>query len=283
MARVEAFITGLRGSGFASPAQVEMVIRTADGDPTRLAPMVAEVLANKVDLFVAVGFPLLRVARSVAGTVPIVAIDLEFDPLANGIAASLAHPGGNITGIFMDFPDFTAKWLELMLETKRDLSRIAILWDPDTGPVQLDAVQRAAVSKNIQFIVFEVRRSSDFEQVFASASEKGVDGVIMLSSPVIAPNVQMLSDFAVRHRLPAITLFPDFARAGGLLAYGPNLLDLFRQLGVLSGKVLQGTKPADLPIERPTKFETVLNLRTAKTLGLDISPALLLRADEVIE
>jgi putative tryptophan/tyrosine transport system substrate-binding protein len=107
--------------------------------------------------------------------------------------------------------------------------------------------------------------------------------MVMLSSPLIAPNVQMLSDFAIRHRLPAITLFPDFARAGGLLAYGPNLLDLFRQVGALSGKVLQGAKPADLPIERPTKFELVLNLRTAKTLDLSISPGLLLRADEVIE
>jgi putative ABC transport system substrate-binding protein len=147
----------------------------------------------------------------------------------------------------------------------------------------LDAVKKAASSLRIELNIFEARRSSDFEKTFELASQGGAEGMVMLSSPLIAPNVQMLSDFAIRHRLPAITLFPDFARAGGLLAYGPNLLDLFRQVGALSGKVLQGAKPADLPIERPTKFELVLNLRTAKTLDLSISPGLLLRADEVIE
>jgi len=144
-------------------------------------------------------------------------------------------------------------------------------------------VKKAASSLSIELNVFEVRRSSDFEKTFALASQGGAEGMVMLSSPLMSPNVQMLADFAIRHRLPAITLFPDFARAGGLLAYGPNLLDLFRQIGALSAKVLQGAKPADLPIERPTKFELVLNLRTAKTLGLSISPGLLLRADEVIE
>ena len=203
--------------------------------------------------------------------------------MASGIAASLARPGGNITGIFLDFPDFTAKWLELLAESRPKLARVAILWDPVTGSVQLDAVKKAASSLNIELNVFEVRRLSDFEKTFALASQGGAEGMVMLSSPLMSPNVQMLADFAIRHRLPAITLFPDFARAGGLLAYGPNLLDLFRQVGALSAKVLQGAKPADLPIERPTKFELVLNLRTAKTLNLAISPGLLLRADEVIE
>jgi len=282
-ARVEAIISGLRTSGFPSPAQVEIVVRTTDGDPAQLAPMVEEVFAKSVNVFVANGPPVLRVARSVARSTPIVAIDLESDPLAGGIAASLARPGGNITGIFLDFPDFTAKWLELLAESRPKLARVAILWDPVTGSVQLDAVKKAASSLSIELNVFEVRRSSDFEKTFALASQGGAEGMVMLSSPLIAPNVQMLSDFAIRHRLPAITLFPDFARAGGLLAYGPNLLDLFRQVGALSGKVLQGAKPADLPIERPTKFELVLNLRTAKTLDLSISQGLLLRADEVIE
>jgi len=281
--RVEAIISGLRVAGFAAPAQVEVVVRAADGNPALLKPMVEEVFAKKVNVFVANGPPVLQVARSLAGTVPIVAIDLETDPLASGLAASLARPGGNITGVFMDFPDFTAKWLELLADARPQLSRVAILWDPVTGSVQIDAVKRAAGSMKIETAVFEVRSSSDFEEVFAAASKGGAEALVLLSAPVIAPNVQMLSDFSIRHRLPAITLFPDFARAGGLLAYGPNLLDLFRQVGALSGKVLQGAKPGDLPIERPTKFETVLNLRTAKTLGLSISPALLLRADEVIE
>jgi ABC-type uncharacterized transport system substrate-binding protein len=281
--RVEAIISGLRLSDFPAPAQVEMVVRTTDGDPAKIQPMVEEVFAKNVNLFVVNGPPVLAVARTLSKTIPMVALDLESDPLANGVAASLAHPGGNITGIFLDFPEFTAKWLELLVESSPKLSRAAILWDPVTGSVQMEAVKKATGSMKIELDIFEVRRLSDFEKAFTSASQRGAGGMVMLSSPLIAPNVQILSELAVRYHLPAITLFPDFARAGGLLAYGPNLLDLFRQVGAMSGKVLQGAKPADLPIERPTKFELVLNLRTAKALGLSVSPGLLLRADEVIE
>jgi putative ABC transport system substrate-binding protein len=129
----------------------------------------------------------------------------------------------------------------------------------------------------------EVRRPSDFETAFSIARQRDVGGMVMLSSPLISPNVQGLAELSVRHRMPAITLFPDFARTGGLLAYGPNLLALYRLAGVFGGKVLRGANPADLPIERPTKFELVLNLRTADALGISIPPSLLLRADEVIE
>jgi putative ABC transport system substrate-binding protein len=128
-----------------------------------------------------------------------------------------------------------------------------------------------------------VRRPSDFDAAFLKANQRGVDAMAMLSSPLIAPNVQVLAELALRHRLPAITLFPDFARAGGLLAYGPNLLSLYRLVGVLAGKVARGADPGELPIERPTKFELVINLKTAKTLGLTVPPSLLNRADEVIE
>ena len=262
--RVEAMISGLRLSGFAAPAQVEIVVRTTDGDPAKIAPMVEEVLAKNVNLFVVNGPPVLAVARTLSKTIPMVALDLESDPLANGVAASLAHPGGNITGVFLDFPEFTAKWLELLVESSPKLSRAAILWDPVTGSVQMEAVKKAADSMKIELDIFEVRRLSDFEKAFVTASQGGAGGMVMLSSPLIAPNVQIFSELAVRHRLPAITLFPDFARAGGLLAYGPNLLDLFRQVGVMSGKLLQGVNPADLPIERPTKFELVLNCELQK-------------------
>jgi putative ABC transport system substrate-binding protein len=131
--------------------------------------------------------------------------------------------------------------------------------------------------------MLEVRRPSDFEGAFAIATQRGAEAMVMLSSPLISANVSMLAELSVRHRLPAITLFPDFARTGGFMAYGPNLLGLYRRVGVLAGKVLRGASPADLPIERPTKFELVLNLRTADALGLSIPASLLLRADEVIE
>jgi putative tryptophan/tyrosine transport system substrate-binding protein len=183
----------------------------------------------------------------------------------------------------MDFPDFAAKWLELLLESSPNLSRVAILWDPVTGSVQLEALKSAAQSMKIETEVLQVRLASGFEAAFSAASQRGAGAMAILSAPLIPSNVQILSDLALRHRLPVITLFPEFARAGGLLGYGPNLSDLFRLLGVQCGKVLQGEKPSDLPIERPTKFELVLNMRTAKTLGLSIATGLLLRADEVIE
>jgi putative ABC transport system substrate-binding protein len=281
--RLEAMLTGLRVSGYAAPAQIELVLRLADGDPAQIKPLVEEVLASKVDVFIANGPAVLHVAREITKTVPIVAIDFETDPVASGVAVSLSRPGGNVTGIFLDFPDFSAKWLELLVESNAQLAYIAVLWDPVTGPLQVEAVKKAAGSMNIQLEVLEVRQPSDFEGAFAAAAQRSVGAMILLSSPVISPNVHRLAELALRHRLAAITLFPDFARAGGLLAYGPNLLGQFRLLGVMGAKVLRGNSPADLPIERPTKFELVLNLRTANALGLSLAPGLLLRADEVIE
>jgi putative tryptophan/tyrosine transport system substrate-binding protein len=281
--RVEAMVRGLREAGFESPTQVEIVIRYTDGDAALIAPMIEEVLTKNVNVFVANGPAVLQVARKLPGGVPVVAIDLESDPVASGVAASLAHPGGNVTGVFMDFPDFSTKLLELLLESNVRLSRLAVLWDPVTGQLQLETVKTAAGAKKIGVNTFKVQRAFDFESAFDAANQDHADAVIMLSSPLFASNVQILADLALKHRLPAITLFPDFARAGGLVAYGPNILDLFRVLGNISGKVLHGAKPADLPIERPAKFELVLNLRTAKALDLSISTGLLLRADEVIE
>lgn len=281
--RIEAISRGLRESGLAAPLQVELVIRVTDGDPSRTVPMIDEVIDSKVSVFIAVGGAALRAARAKSPTVPIVAIDLETEPLEGGIAASLARPGGNTTGIFMDFPDFTPKCLQLLAETSTGLSRVAILWDSTAGPVQLDAVKKAASSMKIDLDIFEAQRSSDFENAFAVSDQRGIRAMIILSSPLIPGNVQTLSELALRYRVAAVTLFPDFARVGGLLAYGPNLQDLTRQVGVMSGKILLGTKPGDLPIERPSKFELVLNLRTAKALGLAVAPGLLLRADEVIE
>ena len=273
--RIEAVLSGLRVSGYAAPAQVEIVGRAAEGDPAQIAPLVAEVIAKNVSVIMASGPPVLNAARSATRTIPIVAIDFETDPVASGVAATLARPGGNITGVFLDFPDFTAKWMEILVECNPKLSRAAVFWDPDTGPVQLDSVRKAARTLNVQLEVVEVRRPSDFDAAFLKANQRGVGA--------IAPNVQVLAELALRHRLPAITLFPDFARAGGLLAYGPNLLSLYRLAGVLAGKVARGADPGELPIVRPTKFETVVNMRTAHALGISIPTSLLLRADEVIE
>jgi putative tryptophan/tyrosine transport system substrate-binding protein len=281
--RIEAILSGLRVSGFAASAQIELMVRTAEGDPAQITPLVAEVMAATVNVFIANGPAVLHAARSATRTIPIVAIDLETDPVASGAAATLARPGGNITGVFLDFPDFTAKWMEMLVESSSKLSRVAVLWDPATGPVQMESIKKAGEALKLQLDIIEIQRPSDFEGAFSVASQRSASAMVILSSPLISPNVQVLAELALLYRVPAITLFPDFARAGGFLAYGPNLLNLYRLTGVLAGKVLRGANPAELPIERPAKFETVLNMRTTHALGLSVSTSLLLRADEVIE
>jgi putative ABC transport system substrate-binding protein len=281
--RMGSILTGLQASGYAAAAQVEIVARFAEGDPDQVGALVNEVIAKNVKVIIAVAPPVPHAARRATLTIPIIAIDFETDPVASGMAATLARPGGNITGVFLDFPDFTAKWMEMLVESDPKLARAAVLWDPVTGPVQVEAIGKAGGTLNVQLDITEVRRPSDFDAAFSLARQHGAGAMVMLSSPLIADNLQMLAELALRHRFPAITLFPDFARAGGLLAYGPNLLSLLRLSGILAGKVLRGANPAELPIERPTKFETVLNMRTAHALGLSIPTSLLLRADEVIE
>jgi putative tryptophan/tyrosine transport system substrate-binding protein len=278
--RVQALLDGLRAGGYS---QVEIVLRVADGDPSRIIPLMTEVIASKVDVFCAIGPAVTRAARSATETLPIVATDLESDPVDTGWAASLAHPGGNVTGVFMAYPDFAAKWLGLLKDMLPSLSRVAVLWDPSTGLLQKKAIEAAAKASNLALETIEVRAASDLDGAFASAKRGGADGLVMLSSPLIPPNVRKEAELAILHKLPVITLFSDFPRAGGLIAYGPNLLGVFRDNGVMIAKVLQGSKPADMPIQRPSKFELVINHKTADALGLTLPGTLLALADEVIE
>ena len=171
--RIEAILSGLRVSGYAAPAQVEIVGRAAEGDPARIVPLVAEVIAKNVSVIMASGPLALNAARSATRTIPIVAVDFETDPIASGVAAGLARPGSNITGVFLDFPDFTAKWMEMLVESNPKLSRAAVLWDPDTGPVQLDSVRKAATTLNVQLEVVEAHRASDFDAAFLMQTSVG--------------------------------------------------------------------------------------------------------------
>jgi putative ABC transport system substrate-binding protein len=279
---MEAYMAGLRGAGFAED-QIELVLRAAEGDPKRIPPLVAEIVSRQVDIILAIGSGMVQAFRPATQTIPIIALDLESDPVASGFVASLARPGGNITGLFFDFPDFSRKWLEILREALPKLSRLAVLSDPGNPGSARKAIEQAAAALSIQATIIEVRTPSDFEGAFAAASQQNADAVVMLSSPLIGANSEPLAKLAIQHRLPTVTLFPDFARAGGLLAYGVNLLDMYRQAGIITAKVLKSRKPAELPIERPAKFELVLNLRTAKTLGLELPTSILLRADDVIE
>jgi putative tryptophan/tyrosine transport system substrate-binding protein len=278
--RVQAVLDGVRAGGFS---QVEIVLRIADGDPSRIIPLVTEVVASKVDVLFALGPAVARAARSATQTLPIVAIDLESDPVDAGWAASLAHPGGNLTGVFMAYPEFATKWLGLLKDTLPRLSRVAVLWDPSTGLLQKKAIEAAAKASELPLEIIEVRTPSDLDGAFSSAKRGGADAVVMLSSPLIPPNVRKEAELAILQKLPTITLYSEFPRAGGLIAYGPNLLGSIHDVGGMIAKVLQGNKPADLPIQRPTKFELVINHKTADALGLTLPDTILGLADEVIE
>jgi putative tryptophan/tyrosine transport system substrate-binding protein len=281
--RIASVLAGLRYSGFRVPDQALLVSKIADGDPKRLTTLMAELIDEKVDVIVSIGTAALLVARSATSSVPIVAHDLDTDPVAGGVIQSLSHPGGNITGFFFAFPEFRKKWVEVLKEAIPNLNRVAVLWDPATGSSQVKAVEDAARVLGLKLEVIEGRRREDIEGAFITASRLDVGALLMLSSPVLGADMKSIADLAMRHRLPALAFFSEFARAGGLISYGPNLLDTYRQLGGIVAKVLRGALPADVPAELPTKFELIVNLRTAEALGLTVAASVLLRADEVIE
>jgi putative ABC transport system substrate-binding protein len=280
--RIEVVLAGLRMAGYREE-QIELVPRSADSDSTRLAGLAAELIAEKVDVVVAVSTAAVQAVQAASTTIPIVAHDLETDPVASGLITSYAQPGGRITGLFFDFPDFRTKWLELLREVIPGLASIALLWDPVSGLTQLQALQTAADQLGLKTRTLKVGAVAELNEAFVAARGDGVDALLVLSSPLFGARPSILADLTLRHKLPTVTLFPDFARAGGLIAYGPNLLDTYRPLGALVAKILQGTEPADLPVERPSKFELVVNVKTAKEIGVTIPTSILLRADEVIE
>jgi putative tryptophan/tyrosine transport system substrate-binding protein len=280
--RSAAFLSGILAGGVHAD-QVEIVPAVTGGDPALLAPRATDLVARKVDLILAASGVAVRAARAATASIPIVAIDLESDPVGSGFIASNARPGGNITGVFLDFPEFAKKWLEVLKEAIPQVSSIAVFWDPAMGHKQFKTVETAAVALGIKLEVFEVRVRADLAPAFQSATQNGAGALLLMTGPVIGGNIKMLAELALAHKLPTTTVFTDFAREGGLMAYGPNLLMLFRQQGVMAAKILRGAKPADTPIETPTRFEFVLNLKTASLLGLTIPASILLRADEVIE
>ena len=281
--RIVAFRDGLGAPSLRDAADAEIVVRLANEQIDKLPAMAIDLVGQNVQAICAVSPPAVRAAREATQSVPIVAMDLESDPVANGWAASLAHPGGNVTGIFLDLPGFNAKSLQLLRETVPALNKVAVFWHPVSGNLQLEAVRGAAAALKVAMQVFEVSRPSEFESAFQAAARSQCAGVLMLSSPLFGGNPQLLADLALQNRLPAINIFPDFAQKGGLLGYGPELQNLFMQAGVLVRKILQGNAIAELPIERPTRFKLVANLVTARGFGLIMPTSILLSADEVIE
>jgi putative ABC transport system substrate-binding protein len=281
--RVAGLREALQAAGYREPDNIELIGRAAEGDPNRIAPLATELAERKVDVVLAVSPAGVHAALAASATIPIVALDLESDPIANGWIKSLSRPGGQVTGVFFDFPEFGKKWLELLKEAMPRLARVAVLWDPATGTVQMKAVESAGNLLNVKLEILEVRGIANLDDSVLAAGRKGVDAMLMLSSPVFGTNPERIAGLTLGLRLPAVSLFPEFARAGGLMAYGFDPVNHFRQGAALVAKVLRGAKPAEVPAELPTKFELVINLKTAKGLGITFPTAILLRADEVIE
>jgi putative tryptophan/tyrosine transport system substrate-binding protein len=255
--------------------------RTGQNDPSELAEAAAELVRLNVDVIFAESAPAVRAAHAVTRTVPIVAIDFTSDPVAEGYAESYGRPGGNITGVFLDAPEFAGKWLQLLKAIVPGLSRVAVLWDPGPGSAHLQAVQKFARSFRIQLQVVEVRKPDDLDRAFSAFRGKP-QAVIILPSPMIYLQSEQLAKLAMKHRLPATSMARRFAEAGGTVAYGPERISVNERCAVLVAKILGGAKPAELPLERPTKVQLIVNLKTAKALGLTVPESVLYRADEVI-
>ena len=280
---LDALRDGLREAGYGNGDNIRIETRWAAGRPEVLRQLAEDLVKHRVDLVVATARPSIEAARAAAPNLPIVADDLESDPIASGYVASLARPGGNITGLFLDAPSLCSKWLQQMRELMPNLTKIAVLWDTTTGSYQLDAIKAAAKSASIDLVVMEFRNDSEIEASLDSGLKQNPQAVIQLGSPLIRQAGPRIAQVLSAHRMPGISEFRTFADAGGLMSYGPDLIHLFRRIGFQVAEILRGTKAADLPIERPTKFELVINLKTAKALGIVVPSALLARADEVIE
>jgi ABC-type uncharacterized transport system substrate-binding protein len=241
--------------------------------------LAADLVRRKVDVLLVSGPAAVRAAKDATSVIPIVALDLESDPVQAGFARSLAQPGGNLTGCFLDQPGLTCKWLALIEDAVPGSRRIAVLVDATTGPWQLAAIKAAAEKLRIELHVLEIRSSRELDHALRAGVKGGSRALVQLSSPLFDTSLaKRIADFTTKYRLPAISMFRRFAEAGGLMSYGADQPKYYKRLSVYIDKILKGAKPAALPIEQPTKFDFVINLKTAKALGLTIPPVLLQRA-----
>jgi putative ABC transport system substrate-binding protein len=282
--RTEAFRQGLRELGYVEGKNIVIEWRSAEGKADLLPALAAELVRLKMDLIVAAGSSDTRAAKGATPTIPIV-MTQDTDPIGTGFVASLARPGGNITGLSTLAPEVSGKRLELLKEIIPKLSRVAVLGTSTrTGNAQsLKEVELAAGAFTVQVRYLDVLDVKDIETVFRAATKGRGGAILVLQSPVFYSQRTQLVDLAAKNRLPAIYPQREYTEAGGLMYYGANTADLFRRAATYVDKILKGAKPADLPIEQPMKFELVINLKTAKALGLTIPPNVLARADKVIK
>jgi putative ABC transport system substrate-binding protein len=290
-----AFVKGLAEEGYVEGKNVALDVRFAHFKPELLPEAARDLVRLKVDVIFAGDPGGIAPARNATSSIPIVAIDLESDPIAKGYVQSLSRPGGNLTGMFLDLPELSGKQVGLLKEIVSgkqvgllkeivpQLSRIAIFGIPGLNVAQFAATETVVRTLGLQAEIIEVRSPDDFEGALDAAKTRHVEAGILLSSPIVFVTSKQIAELALARQLPLISLFGEFPKVGGLMAYGPNLAEMYRRLGGYVGKILHGAKPSELPIQRPEKFDLVINLKTAAALGLDVPMQLQQLADEVIE
>jgi putative ABC transport system substrate-binding protein len=279
--RLEAFRQGLRDLGWVEGENAAIEYRWGEGRTERFPDLAAELLRLEVRVIVAFGDHAARAAQQTTTTIPIVAMTNAL--VETGLVASLARPGGNLTGVTIIAPELSAKRLELLKDIVPQVSRVASLWDPSTGPSQVQALEVAVQSLAVQLQVLEVHGTDEIASAFEAMKNRGAEALNVLASPLLQAQRKTIIDHAAKNRLPAIYQWRESAEDGGLMSYGPILLDMHRRTGVFAGKILKGAKPRELPVEQPARFELVINLKTAKALGLSVPAMLLFQADEVIQ
>jgi len=282
--RLEAFRQGLRDNGYIEGKNIAVEYRFAEGQEDRLPKLVAELVGPlKVEIIVTDGTNVTRAAKNATTTIPIVMAS-DGNPIGNGFIASLAHPGGNITGLTNLLTGLSGKRLELLKEAIPDISRVGVIWNPEnpSSTTSFKETQVAAQALALQLQSLEVRAPNDFEGAFQAATKRQVSALSVVSDSLMFTNRRRFLELAAKYRLPTMHTQSLWVEAGGLMSYGTYFPDLYRRAATYVDKILKGTKPADLPVEQPTKFELIINLKTAKQIGLSIPPNLLARADRVI-
>jgi len=281
---MESFHDEMRKLGWIDGRNIRIEYRYAKGDTSRLPALIAEVLRHKPDLIVVTSTPSAQAAKAATTSVPVV-FSMVSDPVKSGVVASLARPGGNLTGWSNLLPETSQKLLELLKEVAPKVSRLAVLFDPSNhGKVlEVRVLQDLARSSQVSLQLVEARNAEGLKAALASLATEGPDGLIVLQDTVTGKHRKEIVDFAAKMRLPAIYQVKEFPDAGGLLSYGLNMPAQFRRSAFYVDKILRGARPSDLPVEQPTKFELVVNMKTAEALGLPIPRSILLRADRIIE
>jgi putative ABC transport system substrate-binding protein len=279
-----AFRQGLSETGYLEGENLAIEYRWAEGHYDRLPALAADLVARKVDLIMANSPPSALAAKSATSTIPIV-FRSGADPVGDGLIASLARPGGNLTGVSFIADELTAKRLELLSELVPRAEVIALLMNPNNATAErvIRDVQESARAKGLQLHVLKASSESEIDTAFASLVQLHAGALVVGADPFLSSRRDRIVTLASRHAVPSIYAWREFAASGGLISYGPSLTAAFRLAGHYAGKVLKGAKPADLPVQQPTKYELVINVKTAKALGITVPPALLVRADEIIE